>query len=429
MTTTSSSVKEYARYANHTIAGWLKPTETNLPKSFKPMIHITQVGILIFCIVEDRFVVYNYDKNDDKTQEIASFNIEEYFHAGGEFIHYQSFLINVRYIYFIKNSFPTDEEHIYFYETKSKKLLSIKNDETRPQTFRVNHTVNFSQNDLKFYFFGGLNYEMECLNSIEVYNLETYQWEKLETKGVPPEPRHSHSSFLIGPNLYILGGTKAKDFYSKGGIFEDFHMLNLATMTWSPLRLYGESPQSLCYNYTFQLTRKYFIFASCEKNEDVWETKLTRFDLNLYEWKDMEIVSGTPDFRLGAGSCFDEESMTCILFGGLDPSKEGSKSLTNELNKIKISDSKDIFENLELLPVSDRPVKAKVVGGKEEEKEAEKEGSSPEGDSGSDEISFEEFLEREKRLAEEEKSKNLEKKKKKASRKKAPKIDKPDFLD
>jgi len=381
MTTTTSdktgAVKEYARYANHTFAGWLKTVPTDLPKAFKPMIHVTSEGILIFCIVEDRFVVYKYDQIQNTTKEIASFNTEEYFHTGGEFLHHQSFLLNVRYIYFMKNSFPTDEEHIYFYETKSKKLLSIKNDDTRPQTFRVNHTVSVNPNDLKLYFFGGLNYEMECLNSIEVYNLETYQWEKIETKGAPPEPRHSHNSFLIGPNLYILGGTKAKDFYSKGGNFEDFHMLNLGTMTWSPLRLYGESPKSLNYNYTFQITRKYIIFASCEKNHDYWETKLTRFDLNLYEWKDMEVVSGAPEFRLGAGYCFDEENMTCLLFGGLDPSKEGSKSLTNEMNKIKLAENRESFDGLELM-VDDRPV-TKSVKNQEESKQNDKENSSLDG--------------------------------------------------
>jgi len=45
-------------------------------------------------------------------------------------------------------------------------------------------------------------------------------------------------------------------------------------------------------------------------------------------------------------------------------------------------------------------------------------------------MSFEEFLEREKKLAEEEKTKIQEKKnKKRASKKKAPKIDKPEFLE
>jgi len=426
--------RDSSKTADSRYAGWLKhQKKTTLPKMFRPMMHNTQNGIVVICTLNEKLAFYNYNSRTNKMQEIANFSLAEYFHVSGEFIHHQSFLINSRYIYLIKNSFPKDEEHIFFFDLQNKKLFPIKNDETRPETFRMNHTVNV--HDLKFYFFGGMNFNLKTLNSLDIYNFETYKWEQVSTKGKAPEPRHSHNSFIVGSNLYILGGTKSTDFFSKEGCLDDFFMLNLTTLNWTPIKTTGNPPKCLSYNYTFQISQQHIIFVSSDRSKEVCDTSVTKFDVDHYQWQEMELVSATSEFRFGAGHCFDEETQVCLILGGMYLSKTESQSLTNEIDRIKISDSKDDFKGMDIL-TSDKqtgeiPIKRK--DDREEPKSAEREHSIEGGDSESEEISFEELLEREKRLQEEEKTKIQPKKsnnKKKVSKKKRDsKSSKTDNLD
>jgi len=365
--------KDSSKQADSRYAGWLKQQKkTTLPKMFRPMMHATSNGVIVICTLNEKLAFYNFNSRNNKMQEIANFSLAEYFHVGGEFLHYQSFLINSRYIYLIKNSFPSDEEHIFFFDLQNKKLFSIKNDETRPETFRMNYTVNV--HDLKFYFFGGMNFNLKALNSLEIYNFETYKWEQVSTKGKAPEPRHSHSSFIIGGNLYILGGSKSPDFFSKEGNLEDFFMLNLNNLTWTPIKTSGTPPKCLSYNYTFQISQQHIIFVSSDRSKEVCETNVTKFDVNHCEWQEMELVSATSEFRFGAGHCFDEENMVCLIFGGMYLSKTESQSLTNEIDRIKISDQREDFKGIDIL-TSDRQSEASIKS-REEPKSAERENST-----------------------------------------------------
>ena len=62
-------------------------------------------------------------------------------------------------------------------------------------------------------FFGGLNEQMQPINSLDTFDVTTYRWEKLKTKGKQPEPRHSHCAYVNKDKYYILGGTKSIDLF------------------------------------------------------------------------------------------------------------------------------------------------------------------------------------------------------------------------
>jgi len=349
--------KKEGKYVAYNYYGFLKHMKkTTLPKTFRPMLHYLGEGnILIICSLHDKLVFYNYNTTNNKMNELVNFSLAEHFHVGGEFIHHQSFLLNSKYVYLIKNSFPSDDEHIYIYDLNLRRLDSIKNDDTRPSSFRINYTVNLY--DFRLIFFGGMDFSLTPLNHIEAFNLLTYKWEKIETKGKSPEPRHSHNSFIVGHNLYILGGTSAKDIFSKHGCFDDFFMLNLNSLTWTPIKMYGTPPKNLTSNYSFQLSEKYIIFLACEAEEEEDNmTQVYRFDSTHFEWENIQSMSSQPEFRFGAGSCLDDVNMVAYIFGGIYFSRIESQSLTNEMDRIKFCESKEGFEKLELLSSDKMPL-------------------------------------------------------------------------
>lgn len=405
--------KKEGKYINYAYCGWIRNNlKNNLPKAFRPMMHMLEEGsILIVCKINDNIIFYTHNELINKTIEIGNFSISEYFHVSGDFIHYQSILVNGRYLYLVKNSFPTDEEHIFFFDIITKKLYPIKNDETRPNTFRINYSLNIA--DHKLYFFGGMNYELEPLNSLETYNLLTYKWESIQTKGKSPDPRHSHYSFLIGQNYYVMGGSKSKDFFSNQSSFDDFFMLNLTTLTWAPIRMFGNTPQYFNFAYYFQLSEKYIIFL--HYNSDNEKLDISRFDITHFEWEKIYVLSGHLDSRIGGGFCYDENSTTGYIFGGSFLNRSESNCLSNDLERLKVSDKKENFEKFQLVPFQNNQ-KVDINSKKEENSGNEKEINNE--DSDSDDISFEELLEREKKLQEEERMKIEPKKQKKKKTKK-----------
>jgi host cell factor len=48
-------------------------------------------------------------------------------------------------------------------------------------------------------------------NDLFILDLEMMAWQRPETSGPEPSPRHGHSSILIGNNLVVHGGFKLKE--------------------------------------------------------------------------------------------------------------------------------------------------------------------------------------------------------------------------
>lgn len=87
---------------------------------------------------------------------------------------------------------PKEMVHVFIGDFNMKKLFPIKNIDSNPSDYRINYTVN--QYNYKIIFFGGLNELVQPINSIDTFDITTYRWEKLKTKGKIPSPRHSHSA-------------------------------------------------------------------------------------------------------------------------------------------------------------------------------------------------------------------------------------------
>jgi len=55
----------------------------------------------------------------------------------------------------------------------------------------------------------------------------TVQWTPQKTAGACPPPRSGHAAVIFEQKFVVLGGE------NEGGLLNDWHMLDLATLTWS----------------------------------------------------------------------------------------------------------------------------------------------------------------------------------------------------
>jgi hypothetical protein len=80
------------------------------------------------------------------------------------------------------------------------------------------------------------------------------QWEKVETTGEKPSPRHCHSSILIGRNMYVFGGWSAVNGRSRQLYYEfeqelffnDLFILNIDNYHWTKVETIGIPPCPRC---------------------------------------------------------------------------------------------------------------------------------------------------------------------------------------
>ncbi|TPX37261.1 hypothetical protein SeLEV6574_g07951 [Synchytrium endobioticum] len=93
------------------------------------------------------------------------------------------------------------------------------------------------------YLFGGLQESGSPTNEVHVYSLQTNQWSKAETEGIPPSPRNDHTAVYYAPKhcIYIYGGTSRRgerDLAREG----DMHILTLDNMKWRLIPLFDPPP-------------------------------------------------------------------------------------------------------------------------------------------------------------------------------------------
>ncbi|KAJ4785310.1 Galactose oxidase/kelch repeat superfamily protein [Rhynchospora pubera] len=80
----------------------------------------------------------------------------------------------------------------------------------------------------RLYMFGGEDKKSRLLNDFHVLDLETMTWEVAETRGTAPGPRFDHIATVHAEQyLLIFGGS------SHSVCFSDLHLLDLETMEWS----------------------------------------------------------------------------------------------------------------------------------------------------------------------------------------------------
>ena len=72
-------------------------------------------------------------------------------------------------------------------------------------------------------------WDRACNDCDDTCEAATVQWTRQEPAGGCPRPRSGHAAVIFEGNLVVLGGE------NEGGLLDDCHVLNIATLTWSAM--------------------------------------------------------------------------------------------------------------------------------------------------------------------------------------------------
>lgn len=117
------------------------------------------------------------------------------------------------------------------------------------------------------YVFGGKNEEGTVLGNLRVFQLGTpcLKWCYPSVKGLPPQPRHSHSMSFINRStaLVIYGGKDEKEDES---FFNDFNLLNLESMCWVKCIVLGNKLLPRAYHVMGVYSTELIVFGGTNSN-------------------------------------------------------------------------------------------------------------------------------------------------------------------
>ena len=94
--------------------------------------------------------------------------------------------------------------------------------------------------------FGGCYLDKKCFNDLFVFNTRTNSWVVPKVSGMPPLEREGHTSTMVGPLMYVYGGS------SEVGYLDDVYALNVnpglpgsgeeLPMAWGHIDVSGPQP-------------------------------------------------------------------------------------------------------------------------------------------------------------------------------------------
>mmetsp|Transcript_14462 Transcript_14462/g.18897 ORF Transcript_14462/g.18897 Transcript_14462/m.18897 type:complete len:518 (-) Transcript_14462:217-1770(-) len=148
----------------------------------------------------------------------------------------------------------------------------------------------------QMFIVGGGSYRPDT-EFIDVYalGLHTLKWTRFDPTGSPPAGRAAHTCVYddFARSMYVWGG-----FNEALERINDFHCLNLDTMTWSPIRCNSGSPPARAFHSAALHDSTLYIFGGADgetRFEDVWKYTFRQSPPSL-----MVLAARTPTISLMA---------------------------------------------------------------------------------------------------------------------------------
>lgn len=186
--------------------------------------------------------------------------------------------------------------------------------------------------------YGGAGFSRRDFADLHALDMETMEWEEVETQGEGPEPRSGHQLLSIEDRqLYVMGG------WNSSRQFDDVHVFELSTRSWSqPARASGPDywgpPR---WNFTAVAVFavpfwKIFVFGG--NSGDLVEGKtptgeycndIMVLECGDNEWVRPSVVGDVPIPRSDSPMAYDANKGTMVIYGGWRHSWHGDMAVCN----------------------------------------------------------------------------------------------------
>ncbi|XP_028660676.1 rab9 effector protein with kelch motifs [Erpetoichthys calabaricus] len=185
----------------------------------------------------------------------------------------------------------------------------------------------------KLFLFGGCSNTQaeECIPGVYCFDISTLMWEKLKTSGMAPKTL-KHSSAAVGENIYVFGGV------ANGIVRDNLLVFNTVAMMWTPVQVTGCGP-SARFSHTCALVgEQIYVFGGCY-SEDIFYNDVHILETGTLTWTKCEVKGEIP--RGCAGQSFTaHHDKDIYLFGGNPSAQSSALSATNDIFKLSIAKMK-----------------------------------------------------------------------------------------
>jgi hypothetical protein len=118
------------------------------------------------------------------------------------------------------------------------------------------HAMEYSPVDDKLYLYGGHDSRGKKKSNLFRFDLKTFTWEIVKTKGKSPEKRSYHEMSLINKYHFIIFGGIKGVFTRYDHMYNDIYLYNITDSIWISPIIGGIQPSprfgfSFCNNYNF----------------------------------------------------------------------------------------------------------------------------------------------------------------------------------
>lgn len=153
----------------------------------------------------------------------------------------------------------------------------------KPPLARGGQSVNLVGSTLVM--FGGEDSKRHLLNDFHILDLETMTWDAIEAVGTPPAPRSDHTAAVhLDRYLLVFGGG------SHSTCFNDLHVLDLQTMEWSQPQLQGHLLTPRAGHAGVTIGENWYIVGGGDNKSGVSETLV--LNMSKLVWSVVTTVDG-----------------------------------------------------------------------------------------------------------------------------------------
>ncbi|CAH4036449.1 unnamed protein product [Pieris brassicae] len=177
----------------------------------------------------------------------------------------------------------------------------------------------------KMYIFGGFDYITdEYTNNLHYLNLHTMEWCYVCAKGSPPVGRDFHTALAYGDRMYIFGGRSelSRPHSNDQEYYCDLvYYFDTLTETWVKVKARGVKPDGRRSHSSWIHNDFMYIFGGYNDRKKTHYNDIHRYSLLSNHWEFINVY-GTPPCKRRRQVCIlhkDKYSDKVYLFGGTSP--------------------------------------------------------------------------------------------------------------
>ncbi|XP_006813187.1 kelch domain-containing protein 2-like [Saccoglossus kowalevskii] len=198
-------------------------------------------------------------------------------------------------------------------EQKTWRVPTILNSDNAKPQYRMGHSTTYDPIVKCVYVFGGSK-NLRWYNDIHVLDVETWTWSLVKTNGKAPT-RAYHSTTLFGSELFVFGGVYPNPDPQPDGCSNQVHVYNPATESWYEPIVMGEKPLPRSGHSATLVNDKLIIFGG-------WDAPMCYNDLHILDLSMMDFtkpeIKGTPPSPRSWHAAVGLSNNRLLIHGGFD---------------------------------------------------------------------------------------------------------------